>query len=266
MTAAVKAPPEPVIALVPTFSPEQIAQLLKPIAPSRVAKDGKGNSHVTQQDVTAHLIRIFGFGSYDLMLVSQDLVFEEPTRKPDKNTGKPNPNNWDVCYITTARLVVRNLAGQQVCLFEQTSTGDAQNQGRADAHDLALKASESLAKKRCAKELGDQFGLSLYNKGQMSALVKGTIADPNRKPAEDVQAGVEQQSLGDDEGGGEVPEAVVVKPALASVPRDWPAEIAACTTMAEINELFKAIKAANAVTDELKRAFTARSAEIRSTG
>jgi hypothetical protein len=36
----------------------------------------KGHSHVSQQDITAHLIRVFGFGNFDLDLVTLDCVFE----------------------------------------------------------------------------------------------------------------------------------------------------------------------------------------------
>ena len=63
--------------------------------------------------------------------------------------------------------------------WEDASTGDAENQTRAAAHDLALKSAISLAKKRCAINLGDQMGLSLYNKGQTSALVMATLVQPD---------------------------------------------------------------------------------------
>jgi hypothetical protein len=94
-----------------------------------------------------------------------------------------------------------------VASYEDASVGDAQNQNRQDAHDLALKSAISLAKKRCCINLGDQFGLSLYNKGQMSALVGGTHVTPegfydkDEEPQQkDLQADVpKQESLGVDE-------------------------------------------------------------------
>jgi hypothetical protein len=73
------------------------------------------------------------------------------------------------------RLTIRDEHGKEVCHYEDGSTATAQNQTLGDAHDLAMKSAISLAKKRAAINLGDQFGLSLYNKGQMSALVKGTL-------------------------------------------------------------------------------------------
>lgn len=180
-----------------TFTKEQTAQLLRPIAPQRVLSDSKGHSHVSQQDVTAHLIRIFGFGSFDTDLAALDVVFERERMKD----GKP-ADRWDVCYRAVMRLTIRDANGQEVCHYEDGSTATAQNQTLGDAHDLAMKSAISLAKKRTMINLGDQFGLSLYNKGQKEALVRGTLVMPEATDAAagDVQEGVPQQmTLGDDE-------------------------------------------------------------------
>jgi hypothetical protein len=183
------------------FNPQQTVQLLAPIKPNRVLADGKGHSHVSQQDITAHLIRVFGFGSFDTDIIKVECVYEQ--ERSDKNgvlTGR-----WDVCYRSLLRLTIRDAAGNEVCHYEDGSTATAQNQTRGDAHDLAYKSALSLAKKRAAINLGDQFGLSLYNKGQTDALVRGTLVLPAKpedaeKPAGDVQDGVAQQvSMGNDE-------------------------------------------------------------------
>jgi hypothetical protein len=182
------------------FNGKQVAQLLRPINETRVLRDGKGHSHVSQQDVTAHLIRVFGFGGFDTEILSCDLVFEEP--RVDGKTGEMT-GRWDVCYRATLALTVRDENGQVVCRFEDGSTGMAQNQTRGDGHDLAFKSALSLAKKRTAINLGDQYGLSLYNKGQVEALVRGTLVrpeDPEATTPGDVQEGVPQQvELGNDE-------------------------------------------------------------------
>lgn len=180
------------------FTRAQVDQLLRPINRNRVLSDGKGHSHVSQQDVVAHLIRVFGFGSFDTEVVSHELVFEEP--RYDKKTGEAT-GRWDVCYRTLLRLTVKDADGNAICHFEDGSTATAQNQTRGDGHDLAYKSSLSLAKKRCAINLGDQFGLSLYNKGQLEALVMGSLILPDGETAEaDMQEGVtEQVALGNDE-------------------------------------------------------------------
>lgn len=168
---------------------DQVESLLRAIAPARVMADGKGHAHVSQQDVTAHLIRTFGFGGFDTRILSLDLVFEMP--RDDKG------QRWDVCYRATVELTIRNRNGETVATYQNVSTGDGQNQKRADGHDLAAKSAVSLATKRCAINLGDQFGLSLYNKGQMAALVRRTLVMPEA-PADaeevaDMQEGVPQQ-------------------------------------------------------------------------
>jgi recombination DNA repair RAD52 pathway protein len=175
----------------------QVEQLLRPINENRVLEDGKGHSHVSQQDVTAHLIRVFGFCSFDVEVLNVSLVFEDPRMNGDRPTGR-----WDVCYRALVRLTIRDAEGNELAHFEDGSTATAQNQTRGDAHDLAYKSAISLSKKRAAINLGDQFGLSLYNKGQLSALVRGTLVAPasDEGPTGDVQDGVEKQvSLGNDE-------------------------------------------------------------------
>jgi recombination DNA repair RAD52 pathway protein len=182
-----------------TFSAAQISQLLRPINGARVLRDGKGHSHVSQQDVVAHLIRVFGFGSFDIDVASVECVFE--TERADKQ-GVPN-GRWDCCYRAMVRLTVRDPHGREVCHYEDGSTATAQNQSRGDAHDLAYKSAISLSKKRAAINLGDQFGLSLYNKGQLAALVRGTLVTPDDDQPDDdrdMQDGVlPQVSLGNDE-------------------------------------------------------------------
>ncbi|WP_280245130.1 Rad52/Rad22 family DNA repair protein [Nocardia abscessus] len=186
------------------FSPAQINQLLAPIKESRVLRDGKGNNHLPQQDVLAHLIRVFGFGGFDYEMLSCDLLFESRRPLTPQQEREPWKARYDVAYKAFMRLTVRDPEGNVVCQFEDGSSGDASNQTRADAHDLAMKSAISLAKKRCAIALGDQFGLSLYNKGQTDPLVIGTLVRPalaaKGETPEDVQANVpESQSMGIDE-------------------------------------------------------------------
>jgi recombination DNA repair RAD52 pathway protein len=176
-----------------SLAPEQVAQLLKPIHPSRVMSDNKGMAHVSQQDVRAHLIRLFGFGGWDTELTSLELIHERSVGVDEKSQGR-----WWVTYRCTMRLTIKDPQGKVLATYEDGATGSAQNQpSPGDAHDNALKNAISYALKRCAINLGDQFGLSLYNKGQRTALVKGLVIGS----AVDVQEGIEQQvDLGHEEG------------------------------------------------------------------
>lgn len=180
---------------------QQIDQLLLPINPTRVLADGKGHSHVSQQDVLAHLIRVFGFGNFDIEVISADCIFEH--NRPGQD-GKPS-DRWNVGYKALVRVSIRDENHDPVCFYENGSTATAQNQTIGDAHDLAYKSAISLSVKRACIPLGDQFGLSLYNKGQQEALVRGTLVKPPPvtgpvAAGPDVQEGVPQQlSLGNDE-------------------------------------------------------------------
>lgn len=203
---------------------KQVDQLLKPIAPQRVLRDGKGHSHVSQQDVTAHLIRVFGFGNFDTEILDTTLIFEqERVNNAGEFTGR-----YDVCYRATMRLTVRDPDGKEIAHYENGSTATAQNQTRGDAHDLAFKSAISLSVKRAAIALGDQFGLSLYNKGQTSALVIASLVTPapDGETGWDLQRDVPQQvSLGNDEIDREMENNAPPKPAsLAAAVKQHQAE------------------------------------------
>jgi hypothetical protein len=141
---------------------------------------------------------MFGFGNFDIEVIDRECLFETSEVK----TSKANKEYvaWDVAYRALVRLTVRNEQGETVGFYENGSVGNAQNQpSRADAHDLAYKSSISLSLKRAAIALGDQFGLSLYNKGQTAALVIRTLVGVDEAPG-DLQTDIPQQvSLGNDE-------------------------------------------------------------------
>lgn len=181
-----------------SFTRAQVDTLLKPIKPRRVLK-AQGQSHVAAFDVIAHLNRVFGFGGWSKEIVSLDLAHER-TEADDK--GKPRC--W-VTYRCVMRLTVKDPEGRVVFVTDDAATGSAQNMPSvADAHDFAAKNAVSYALKRCAKDLGDQFGLSLYNKGQESALVGTTLVMPDAGMVVPTPVDVEEHapaplSMGNDE-------------------------------------------------------------------
>lgn len=146
--------------------------LLKPISKQRVGHK-QGQSHVEAYDIRAHLIRMFGFGNWDFEMLDTELLFDVPR---ELKNGKPG------CYIAykvTVRITVRNAHGIEVAHYDGTAVGSASQPDymRADAHDMAVKTAESQALKRAAINLGDQFGLSLYNGGSTNALVRKVVVD-----------------------------------------------------------------------------------------
>jgi recombination DNA repair RAD52 pathway protein len=161
------------------LSRAQIGYLLRGIDPMRVGKDGKGFAHVEAWDIRRHLIRIFGFGGHDTDMLEASLISETSAMR--QKTGKNGPYGdpyeaWTVIYRVAVRLSVK-VDGVELGHWHGIATGDASNQpSRADAHDLALKTADSQALKRAATNLGDQFGLSLYNKGSLEPVVQGSFA------------------------------------------------------------------------------------------
>lgn len=149
------------------FTAEQVERLLRPIKQHRVMQ-AQGQSHIPAYDVVAHLNRMFGFGGWDKEIVSIEMV--------EQRNDVPGKNGWYVTYRCHMRLIIRDPDGNVVTIKEDGACGSANNlPALGDAHDFAYKNAISYALKRCAKDLGDQFGLSLYNKGSVGALVGTTL-------------------------------------------------------------------------------------------
>ncbi|MDQ5860645.1 MAG: RAD52 family DNA repair protein, partial [Actinomycetota bacterium] len=106
------------------------------------------------------------------------------------NYGKSNKGNDAVTVVYRAgyRLAIRAIDGETLATYTEYASGDAPNFPLfklGDAHDFAMKTAESQALKRAAINLGDQFGLSLYNKGSLGPLVGGTLVMPDADPAKE---------------------------------------------------------------------------------
>lgn len=176
------------------FNDKQVEVLLQPIRPSRVLslKQSKGPalSYVAQHDVRAHLNRVFGFGRWSMDVKETHFMFDE------QNDAK----RWKACYRATVRLTIYAPDGTEIAHYEDShASGNMPQPDRADAHALALTIAVSTAMKRAATCLGDQFGLSLYNKGQTLPFVKTTLVGVAEATFDD---DVKILSLGDVEGGG----------------------------------------------------------------
>lgn len=139
---------------------EQYDYLRHPINDNRVRWLG-AHSHVEAWDVRRTLTRVFGYGGWDLE--TRDLVLVKEIEHPARQDG--GKSRWTVVYRADVRLVVKDAQGREICHFDDSAAGDSANQpSLGDAHDNACKTALSQALKRCAVNLGDQFGLSLYNK------------------------------------------------------------------------------------------------------
>lgn len=170
----------------------QIATLLTPIKPHRVSKDKKGYSNVEAYEIRAHLNRVFGFARWSQDVLAMELLDEKFATITDK-AGK-DKDVVTVAYRAQVRLTVCAPDGTVLATYTEWAVGDAPNfpaHQWPDAHDFAAKTAESQALKRCAVNLGDQFGLSLYRGGSTEALVgltlvrSGVLGEPDRSDPQD---------------------------------------------------------------------------------
>jgi len=136
--------------------------------PSRVVKDQRGNGYIEAWDVRRRLLEIFGWGGFDITVVSSELAF-------DGINIRDGQERREVVYRVVTRLTIKDPDGYVVATFEDGAAGGAINPSIEDAHDQALKSAMSGALKRCAVNLGTQFGLSLYNDGSLKNVVRDTL-------------------------------------------------------------------------------------------
>jgi hypothetical protein len=97
----------------------------------------------------------------------------------------------EVAWKATVRLVIRDEAGVEIARFTEGAVGSATGKqaqaNRGDLMDNALKTAASDAFKRCCINLGTQFGLSLYNDGQTTDVVRMTLVGPSGFDAESAE-------------------------------------------------------------------------------
>jgi len=164
-----------------TFSGKQVEYLLKPLNKARVetrSQQGQTLSYISQHDMRAHAIRLFGFGNFDVETLDTRCIFEQETQT------KAGSAAWHVGWMATVQVTIRNEHGEQVCRFSESAIGQSTQPQRGEAHDMSLKTATSDAMKRCFINIGDQGGLGLYDNGSTNALVKDTIIKPGSSDSE----------------------------------------------------------------------------------
>ena len=163
---------------------KQVARLLTAIDSSFVDTK-QGQSYMAQHEVRAELTRIFGFGNWDAQTERMEFLWERQVNpgEPDY-PAKPkqgNPPYYRACYMASVRINIRDYWGNDVATFvgyHAEANSVLPDQG--EAHAMAITSAESYAFRRACINLGDRFGLSLYDKGSTSALVKNSlqVVDP----------------------------------------------------------------------------------------
>lgn len=139
----------------------QVRHLYSPLARDRV-EARQGMSYLNVSDVRRWLIRIFGIGGFSTYADQAECVSAREV--PKMKDGKPIVVDgkvvlqWEVCWRVRVRLYIEQLGAE----WTEYAVGSSTQPSLPEAHDMAIKTAESDALKRCAVNLGDQFGLSLY--------------------------------------------------------------------------------------------------------
>lgn len=160
------------------LSDHQLLALTFDLNPSRI-ESKQGMSYLAQQDVRATLAMLFGFGGFSYSITHQEMLKSEQVQQKSDT----NKTNWSVTWKTTLRLEIPQLG----CFYEESALGNNKQPDYMEASDMALKTSASDAMKRCAINLGTQFGLSLYNSGATQSIVSKSFAPDNLWPRPDQQ-------------------------------------------------------------------------------
>lgn len=151
----------------------QLRLLHRGLDPKRVGKDNKNHAHMEAWDIKRYLLRVFGFAGYDTE--NRELALVREIEIP----GQGSNSRWTVVYRAQVRLTVKDVNGRELGHWDGEAVGDSYNQPKiGDAHDMAMKTAASQALKRAATNLGDQFGLSLYNNGSPAPVVGFSAAHP----------------------------------------------------------------------------------------
>jgi len=142
-----------------TVEPEVLEALDRPLDPSRVrmveARGGRKQPYLEQHDVKRQANRIFGYDGWAPRLVELRCIGEEVFEGRDGKEGRR------VGYLAIVEVTIDGFLTRS-----DVGYGDAVEYGGSTitCHELAAKEASSDAMKRAMTSLGDQFGLSLYDK------------------------------------------------------------------------------------------------------
>ena len=171
------------------FNQQQLQALMAPLNGNRVSSRSQGGrslSYLEAWDVKAALIRVFGFANWSADVVESKILRMEKdvpaysgsgqSRTLKKDADGNQEFNWSVTAMATLQLRI-HMTG---ATYTETAIASQTGPDVGEVADFAVKTAESDALKRCAINLGTQFGLSLYNNGSLGDVVR-VVLDPAQK-------------------------------------------------------------------------------------
>lgn len=139
------------------FNDNQIKTLEQELDSNRIKTREKGNinlSYLEGFDVIETANRIFGYGNWSYTINKLEQVSQEQNQK----------QNFVVCYKAIVNVLVHDSEHLKQINREDVGIGTGIAKTLADAHEGANKEAVTDALKRTLRTLGNQFGLSLYDK------------------------------------------------------------------------------------------------------
>ena len=147
------------------FSAKQLHALRRDVKREHIRSrnsNGRELSYIEGAHAIAEANRIFGFDGWDRETVESRCVI---TRE--------NRGTFLVVYTSKVRITVR-VDGEKI-VREGHGCGEARGASAGEAHDLALKTSETDATKRALATFGRPFGLALYLGGKSSEIGRAHV-------------------------------------------------------------------------------------------
>lgn len=159
----------------------QLRSLLANLNQNRISTRKQGNSNLSYLeawDVKAALIKVFGFGGFSAVTSEAQMISrEEVTNSYGKKAVR-------ITVMVRMVLTIHQLGA----VYGEYAAASQTGQDPGDVLDFAIKTAESDALKRCAINLGTQFGLSLYNDGSTTDVVKISMGPGQEWPRPAEQA------------------------------------------------------------------------------
>lgn len=212
----------------------QVEQLVMAINGAYV-ESKQGKAYLAQHQARAEMNRIFGYGNWDI--IADDPVPMYEYSQPGQPGTKQDPNKtyWITGYRMRVTISVRDLWGMPIATF--TGIHAEQNAplpDRGEAHAMAITSVESYALRRALINLGDRFGLGLYNGGSKAAhgqytvqLEQGNlfrwqeVGQPQQPQQQPIAAPVQQPNHQTIQAEQAVPEQPIETPDEIGIPSDY---------------------------------------------
>src|SRR3546814_8802165 len=117
------------------FSQSQKAYLNRGVSAARIlSRDQAGMTlnYLAQHDVRAHLSRVFGYGSFDVMVLDSEITFAE------QYTNSKGQDMWAVGARASTQGNIRNFDGEHVTSHIELAHATANGPSRGEGYEKDL--------------------------------------------------------------------------------------------------------------------------------